>query len=115
MFNFFTSPGSRRHLLKMASLGALAIPTSGWFSQLALASQQQTKSKAKPQHKNCILFFMTGGASQIDTFDPKPENKTSAFAPIKTSVSGIEIAETFRRWPSECDVVVLSQHVHQGR
>jgi hypothetical protein len=94
MFNFFTSPGSRRDLLKMASLGALAIPTSGWFSQLAMASQQQTKAKAKPQHKNCILFFMTGGASQIDTFDPKPENKTSAFAPIKTSVAGIEIAET---------------------
>ncbi|HMP18470.1 MAG TPA: DUF1501 domain-containing protein, partial [Gemmatales bacterium] len=94
MSHLFHSPGSRRDLLKMASLGALALPTSGWFTQLAQAAQQQSKTTSKPAHKSCILFFMTGGASQLDTFDPKPENKTSAFKPIKTTVPGIEIAET---------------------
>lgn len=92
MFQMFNTPGSRRDLLKMASLGALALPTSGWLPQLAWS--QQAKGKAKPQHKSCILLFMTGGASQIDTFDPKPDNKTSAFQAINTSVQGIQIAET---------------------
>ncbi|MFT3880406.1 MAG: DUF1501 domain-containing protein [Gemmatales bacterium] len=90
----FTSSGSRRDLLKMASLGALTIPTSGWFSQLAYAAKEQSRAKTKAQHKSCILFFMTGGASQVDTFDPKPKNDTCAFKAIKTSVPGIEVAET---------------------
>lgn len=92
MFQLFNTPGSRRDLIKMASLGALALPTSGWLPQFAWS--QQVKGKARPQHKSCILLFMTGGASQIDTFDPKPENKTSAYQAINTSVPGIQIAET---------------------
>lgn len=94
MFNLFNTPGSRRDLLKMASLGALTIPTSGWFSQLAFAAKEQGRAKFKAQHKSCILFFMTGGASHVDTFDPKPENKTCAYKPIATSVPGIQISET---------------------
>src|SRR5439155_6634486 len=32
-------------------------------------------------------------ASHIDTFDPKPENKTSAFMPIPTAIPGIQVCE----------------------
>lgn len=97
MFNLFDTPGSRRDLLKMASLGALTIPTSGWFSQLAYAAREQTRTKMKAQHKSCILFFMTGGASHVDTFDPKSKNETCAYKPINTSVPGIQVAETLPR------------------
>ncbi len=36
---------------------------------------------------------MFGGPSHIDTFDPKPENPTSEFKPIATSVPGIQVCE----------------------
>jgi len=69
---FDTSTLSRRDWLRLCGAGALGIPASGWLS--TLAARAATDSGGKPRHKNCILLFMTGGASHIDTFDPKPEN-----------------------------------------
>jgi hypothetical protein len=88
---FDTSTLSRRDWLRLCGAGALGIPASGWLS--TLAARAATDSGGKPRHKNCILLFMTGGASHIDTFDPKPENSTSEFKPIVTSVSGISVSE----------------------
>lgn len=81
---------SRRDLLKLSAAG-LGIPMSGWFDILAARAAEQ--STGKPRHKSCILLFMTGGPSHIDTFDPKPENKSSEIKPIATSVSGVQIGE----------------------
>ena len=47
-----------------------------------------------PRAKRCIVLFMSGGASQLDTFDPKPGTKNGGpFAAIPTSVKGIEVSE----------------------
>lgn len=78
---------SRRDILRLSTSGLLTEPAAGWFSAIAA----QAATQAAP--KSCILLFMSGGQSHIDTFDPKPENKTSAFQPIATSVPGIEFAE----------------------
>jgi len=83
-----TPPLSRRELLQLSAAGALALPASGWFDQLAAHA---AATGAKP--KSCILLFMFGGPSHIDTFDPKPRNPTSEIKPIATSVPGIEISE----------------------
>jgi hypothetical protein len=48
--------------------------------------------------KSCILIFMWGGPSQLDTWDPKPnapEGVRGPFRPIATSVPGISIGEHF--------------------
>jgi hypothetical protein len=79
---------SRRELLQLSAAGALGLPASGWFDQLAAHA---AATGAKP--KSCILLFMFGGPSHIDTFDPKPENPTSEINPIATSVPGIQISE----------------------
>jgi hypothetical protein len=47
---------------------------------------------------NCIMLFLVGGPSHIDTFDPKPkapDEVRGPFRPIKTTVSGMEITEIF--------------------
>src|SRR5438105_4878503 len=85
----FEPPISRRDWLRLCSAGALGIPASGWLSTLAARAAEDPK----PRHKSCILLFIQGGASHIDTFDPKPENKTSVFSPIDTAVSGIQVSE----------------------
>ena len=82
---------SRREWLKLSAAGALTLPASGWLSTLAARAAEQSAG-GKPKHKSCILLFMTGGASHIDTFDPKPENTTSAFQAIATAVPGIQVS-----------------------
>jgi uncharacterized protein (DUF1501 family) len=87
---------SRRDLLRLSAAGVLGLPASGWLDRLAVRAAEQAGT-GKPRHKSCILLFMTGGPSHIDTFDPKPENKTSAFKPIATAVPGIQVCEHLPR------------------
>ena len=89
---FPREPLSRREWLKLSAAGALTLPASGWLSTLAARAAEQSAG-GQPKHKSCILLFMTGGPSHIDTFDPKPDNKTSAFKAISTAVPGIQISE----------------------
>lgn len=80
---------TRRELAKMAAFGLIPGTLSGWFSQLA------TAAAADPQRKrSCILLWMSGGPSQMDTFDLKPGHANGGpFKPIDTSVPGIQISE----------------------
>jgi hypothetical protein len=46
----------------------------------------------------CILLYMAGGPSHIDTFDPKPGRPTGGeFKAIPTSVAGVQIGEHLPR------------------
>lgn len=74
---------------------------SGLTSFLGLVAMQHFGSSSSaqledmlPRAKHCIVLFMNGGASQIDTFDPKPGSKNGGpFAAIPTSVEGIQVSE----------------------
>jgi uncharacterized protein (DUF1501 family) len=94
---------SRRDWLRLCTAGALTAPTSGWLSTLAAHASES----GKPRKKSCILLFMTGGASHIDTFDPKPNNDTSEFRPISTNVSGIQICENLPKMADQMDKCAL--------
>lgn len=79
----------RRDFLKLMAAGVSASSLSGWLPLLAAQSQGQLT-----QPKSCILLWMPGGPSQLDTFDPKPDHENGGeFKPIQTSVPGIQIGE----------------------
>lgn len=59
---------SRRQLLGTAGLGAGHLALSS-----LMASDQGTTPHLKATAKSVIFLFMSGGPSQVDTFDPKPE------------------------------------------
>ena len=59
---------SRRDFVRMA-LGASAAAGIGSKFGIPPALGRQTKA---PKAKACILFWMQGAQSQIDTWDPKP-------------------------------------------
>jgi hypothetical protein len=68
----------------------------GGFFGFALARKwdwvfaQEAAGKAK----RCIVLWMNGGPSQIDTFDPKPGKETGGmFSAIDTAVPGVRIGE----------------------
>jgi len=83
---------SRRAFVHRLTAGAL-VSASGWLEVLA-ARAAPTPPKA------CILLYMAGGPSHIDTFDPKPDapdNVRGDFKPIQTAVQGVQISEHFPR------------------
>ena len=75
-------PGvGRRGFLRVGSLGLLGISLRNY---LMAAESMAPNGKAQA----CILLWLEGGPSQVDTWDPKPN---SSFKPISTNVAGIQI------------------------
>ncbi len=53
------------------------------------------------QQKRCIMLWLAGGSSQLETFDPKPGVATGGpFLSIQTSTPGIRISELMPRMAS---------------
>ena len=100
----------RRELLRVGGLSALGIGLSTAF-QLRSASGAPTNSR---ELKNCILIWLDGGPSHIDTFDPKPGAPAEIrgnYKPISTNVPGIEISEKFSHLSKLADKYCLIRSV----
>jgi hypothetical protein len=91
---------SRRSALALG-LGALA-------SAFARSSTAAPIRAHAPKARACILLYMHGGASQIDTWDPKPGRDTGGpFAAIPTSVPGVHVSEHLPGLARRLDRVAL--------
>jgi uncharacterized protein (DUF1501 family) len=76
---------------------------SGWLGGLATAAARDPRRK-----RSCILLWMNGGPSQLDTFDLKPGHPNAGpFKPIQTSVPGIQISEHFARLAKLADHLAI--------
>jgi uncharacterized protein (DUF1501 family) len=98
---------SRRDFLRAGSLGAGAV-------SLSLAELNRLES-AGGRDVNCILLFLVGAPSQLDTWDPKPDapaNVRGPFRPTKTSVPGTLIAETFPLMAKAASRYAILRSVH---
>jgi RNA polymerase sigma factor (sigma-70 family) len=58
----------------------------------SVAAKPKPADKAKPA-RSCIILWMSGGPSQIDTFDPKA-GAVSLFPAIDTAVKGLQFSQT---------------------
>ena len=65
---------SRRALLKGSLLTTTGVAVANWGG---VFNSQTIADEAKKLGKRCILLWMNGGASQIDTFDMKPGRPTA--------------------------------------
>jgi hypothetical protein len=82
----------RRTFLGTAAAGAAAFAAD--MTQLNVLQHPALAGELKKQEKRCILLWLAGGASQLETFDPKPGAPTGGpFRAIPTSVPGIHITE----------------------
>jgi hypothetical protein len=91
-FDLFQTPRgmSRRHFMGHMATTALAVPALQFFGSLEANAQRIRKA-----NKSCIVLWMCGGPSQLDTWDPKPDSERNGgpFKPISTSAPGISISE----------------------
>lgn len=98
------------------------------MAALGLADLQAAKPHHRPKAKRVIHFFLNGGPSHVDTFDPKPalmryagkpvpshritERKTGAafpspFAFRRYGQSGIEVSELFAKTAAHMDDIAV--------
>ena len=92
---------ARRDFIKVGSLGFLGMHL-GQSLRLEAATPARVSSQAKA--KACILVWLEGGPSQMDTWDPKTN---SSFRPIATNVDGIQISELLPKLAKRMDKLAL--------
>ena len=98
-------PGlTRRDAFRLATAGVLGGSASGWLQTLAADAATDPRRR-----KSCILLWMSGGPSQVDTFDPKPGHANGGpYKPIETAVPGILLGEHLPRMAREVnDLAIL--------
>lgn len=85
---------SRRTAIQAGAIGLLGIGANHVEGLRMLAAEAE--SSASSSHKAVIYIFLSGGLTQHDSFDPKPDapdNVRGEFAPIATRSAGIYICE----------------------
>ncbi len=97
--------------------GALGLAGMTWPELLRVrAGAAESTLQGFGRAKQCILLFMWGGPSQLDTFDPKPSAPAEVrgtFGAIPTNVPGIEFSEHFQRTARHADkLCVLRSLTH---
>ncbi len=91
---------SRRDFIKVGALTAMGLTMADLFRMRAAGAADIGKAKS------CILLWMAGGPSHMDTWDLHPEageEFRGEFKPIKTNVPGVEISEHLPRVAQQAD------------
>lgn len=94
---------SRREALQLSAAGVVGYSLSGWLGNLA-----QAQATNPQRRRACILLWMNGGPSQMDTFDLKPGHANGGpYQEIATNVPGIRISEHLPRLSRHMDKMAL--------
>lgn len=111
----FSPPGpvSRRRAIQLGS--ALGISLPRLLRSLSYASSQNRPRQAK----SVVVLFLSGGPSQLDMWDMKPdapEEIRGTFQPISSSVPGIQICQHMPRMAKIADkyTIIRSMHHDEG-
>lgn len=99
---------SRRDFLHAGSLATVGLSLPAFLR----AKEQQG---VKDNDVNCIMLFLLGGPSHLDTWDLKPNAPAEVrgpFQPIKTNVNGIQISEIFPKMAKHADKFSLVRSVY---
>ncbi len=135
--DFLTRTGLGLGALSLQTLGDPAAATGTLDDLTSMASLSPLAPKPPhfaPKARRVVHFFLNGGPSQVDTFDPKPalakyagqplpgeylrtERKTGAAlpSPFKFSrygQSGLEISEVFARTAAHADNIAVIRSMH---
>lgn len=110
MSNPFTSEPlhvSRRDMLSRCSSGFGLLALSALTRQLTASNGSVPLPSVAPKAKNVVLCYMSGGVSQIDSFDPKPKLEELHGKPMPVKVERTQFNNNgnvfaspfkFKRW-----------------
>ncbi len=93
--NRFSTPTTRRSMLRNSACGIGQLALAAMLSQNASASPLTFDGPLSPKQphfppraKRIIFLFMWGGPSHVDTFDPKPRLTLDDGKPLPDGISG---------------------------
>lgn len=101
-------PHSRREFLRAGMLGMSGLGLSDLLATRAFSGTSSAPT-------SLILFWMWGGPSQLETFDPKPQAPSDyrgPFQAIQTKTPGIEICEIFPKLAQRMDKMAIVRSLH---
>src|SRR5262245_30870710 len=88
-----TNSLTRRRLLQVGSLGLLGL-------SLPELLQGQAQGASPGRDRSCIFIVQYGGASHVDSLDPKPDapdDVRGPYKPIATATAGLRLGELLPR------------------
>src|SRR5258708_9053741 len=95
----------RREMLTLSAAGAVSFSFSGWMKALADATANNPQRR-----KACILLWMNGGPSQMDTFDLKPGHANAGpYKSIETAGPGLRISKHLPKLAPRMEDVLLAR------
>ncbi len=128
---------SRRQMLKSVGGGFGLLSLAGMLEAGNVQAAQKKESQLphfKPRAKRVIFLFMSGGPSQVDTFDPKPDllkfagqrpkaadirtaSQTKGLLPssvkfLKSGKSGIPVSEHLSHLAKHVDDMAIIRSMH---
>src|SRR5690606_23843493 len=105
----FSLQGSRKERSVMSDVSEAAEPGTsvsrrdflavGGLSVVGLSVAEQAalnRARERSGARSCILVVMSGGPSQLETFDPKPQaprHIRGPLQPIATAIPGVQFSE----------------------
>ncbi len=103
----------RREFLRLGLTGFASLGLPGLYNLRA-----QAAAKGDTENTAVILVWLRGGASHLETFDPKPDAPSEfrgPYSPIDTSVPGMQICELLPRLAKIADrYALLRSMAHTG-
>ncbi|MCA9262913.1 MAG: DUF1501 domain-containing protein [Planctomycetales bacterium] len=100
---FQTMPAGRRQFLRSAGWSLAGLSACRWLPAFA-----EELAAHPDRRRQCILLWMSGGPSQLDTFDMKPNHPNGGeFKETSTSVPGLRISEHLPRLAEQADQLAL--------
>jgi len=97
---------NRRRLLSGAA-ATMAGASSGWLNLIAPAAEAVHR-----QGRHCVLLWMAGGPSQMDTFDMKPNHANGgSFKEVATKVPGLRFSEHLPELAKQSDRLAILRGV----
>src|SRR5262245_15514290 len=101
---------SRREVLQVGGCSLLGLSLAGAFRAEASPRVRTTRKET-----SCILIYLAGGPSHLETFDPKPDAPLRVRGPwgaIPTTVPGTRLSELLPMLAGQADKFALIRSLH---
>lgn len=105
----------RRSVLRVGAVGLLGLGLPALLRAEGLARSTDAGASRAPRVKSVILFFLEGGPAHQDLWDMKPDAPgqiRGEFAPIATSLPGVQFCEHLPRLAKLAHHLTLVRSVH---
>lgn len=104
---------TRRDLLHLGSIGLFGMNLADWSARATAAPIDSLPGFGRA--KSCILLFLYGSPSQLETFDPKPDAPKEIrgeFGCIPSNVPGLSLCDQLPKLARVMDKVTIVRSMH---